>query len=146
MLKGKSSVILLFCLIIMIGYTVFQLRYPGFIYFDGGLIISLILTLFLNRDFYASVIFAIGLLLIALAAFYSLKNVADRQALWQHLFSGVIFVLTGRLVRYIGKLYRSWLSDELQATALFEYATKGIILTDHNGEIVFGKPGRTQII
>ena len=40
MLKEKSSVILLVCLIIMIGYTAFQLRYPEFIFFGGGLILA----------------------------------------------------------------------------------------------------------
>ena len=145
MLKEKSFVILLICLIIMIGYTVLQLRYPEFIYFDGGLIISLILTLFLNRDFYTKLIFAVGLLLIALAAFYSSENVANPQALWQHVFSGTTFVLTGISVLFIKKLYRSGLSDHQQVTALFEYATEGIILTDHNGEIVLVNPAALKL-
>ena len=145
MLKEKSSVILLVCLIVMIGYAVFQVRYPEFIFFDGGLIISLILTLFLNRDFYTKLIFVIGLLLIALAAFYSYENVANPQALWQHLFSWIVFVLTGISVLHIKKLYRSGLSDQQQVTALFEYATEGIILTDHNGQIVLVNPAALKL-
>ncbi len=62
------------------------------------------------------------------------------QVIMQHLFSGIIVLLTMISVLYVKKLYGSSESDKQQVAALFEHATEGIILTNQRGEIVLINP------
>jgi PAS domain S-box-containing protein len=63
-----------------------------------------------------------------------------QQIIMQHLFSGIIALLTTISVLYVKRLYGAIESDKQQVTALFEHATEGIILTNQRGEIVLINP------
>ncbi len=145
MLREKSSIIFLVCLIITVCYAILQYRYPTFIFFDGSLIISVLLTVFLKEDFYTKLFLIIGILLIGAAAFYSYESIVSLQATLRHLFSLSIFIMAGLSVLYIKKLYRFKLAEDQQINALFEYATEGIILTNQKGEIVLVNPAALKL-
>ncbi|HCL84347.1 MAG TPA: PAS domain-containing sensor histidine kinase [Chitinophagaceae bacterium] len=63
----------------------------------------------------------------------------------QHLFSGIIVVLTTLAVLYVKRLYRSIESDERQVNALFDHATEGIVLTNSKGIIVLINPAAAAL-
>jgi PAS domain S-box-containing protein len=140
MFNEKPFNVLLFCVIVTISTAVLQYLNPGVGFFDYGLIIAILLTVFVKRTAYTIVFGITGILFVTISSFYSHENMTGRQVLTQHLFSGVIIVLTTLAVLYIKKLYRSIETDEQQMNALFEHATEGIILTDSKGKIVLVNP------
>jgi PAS domain S-box-containing protein len=145
MFKEKSSHVLLFCIIVTIGTAVLQYINPSFPFFDGGVIVAILLTLFLLQDRHTILFGAIGAGLIIIASFYGSDTTDRQQLLLQHLFSLVIVILTTIFVLYVKKLYRNIESEKLQVTALFEHATEGIILTDENGRIVLLNPAAYRL-
>jgi PAS domain S-box-containing protein len=52
MFKERPHHVLLFCTIITLTSAVLEWLYPGFGLFDGGLVIAVLLTLFLQKDYY----------------------------------------------------------------------------------------------
>jgi len=140
MFTEKPFHVLIFCLIVTITTGVLQYMNPGISLFDSGLIISIVLTVFLKEDRYTKLFGLLSVLFMIVSAFYEHQNMNGEQVLTQHLFSGIIIILTTFAVLYIKKLYRSIESDERQVNALFEHATEGIVLTNSKGEIVLINP------
>ena len=140
MFKEKPFNILLFCFIITVCTAVLQYLNPEMSFFNFGLIIAILLTVFVKRDAYTKLFGAVGLFFMALPAFYPHDNMTRQQILTQQIFFGIMVLLTVLAVLYIKKLYRSIESDERQVTALFEHATEGIVLTDSKGNIVLINP------
>jgi PAS domain S-box-containing protein len=145
MLKERSRFILPACCLVGVAYAVLQFRYPSFIFFDGSLIICVLLTTFLDGRAYTRIFLIAGTLLIGAATLYTQLTTYNIQALLQHLFSWSMFMITGLAVLYIKKLYASVMADKQQVNALFEYATEGIILTNHRGEIVLVNPAALKL-
>jgi PAS domain-containing protein len=141
MFKEKSHHVLVLCTLFTITSAVLQYLYPALSFFDGGLIIAILLTVFLKHDHYTRLFGAISVALVIIASFYH-PGSADqhRQLILQHAVfprrcrTGHAFVL------YVKKLYRSIESDQHQVKALFDHATEGIILTDDHGKIVLLNP------
>ncbi len=140
MFKEKAINILLFCFIITLCTAVLQYIYSDVGYLDGGLIVTILLTVFLKQNFYTWLFGIIGLCLIAVSVFYPHETTDRQQMIMQHLFSGVIAIFTAIAVLYVKKLYGSIESDQQQVTALFEHATEGVILTSQKGEIILINP------
>jgi PAS domain S-box-containing protein len=140
MFKEKSHHVLLFCSIVTITTAVLQYLYPSLSFFDGGLIIAILLTIFLKEDHYTRLFSAISIALVIVAAFYYQEGFSRRQLILQHSYSLIIIVLTTIFVLYVKKLYHSIESDQHQIKALFDHATEGIILTDEKGKIVLLNP------
>ncbi|MBS1662854.1 MAG: PAS domain S-box protein, partial [Bacteroidetes bacterium] len=140
MFKEKSHHILLFCAIVTIASAVLQYINPSLTFFDGGLITAILLTIFLQNDFYTRLFGGISIALVILASFYGSEDLDRKQMIFQHSFSLIIIVLAIVFVLYVKRLYRSIESDQHQFRALFEHATEGIILTDKQGEIVLLNP------
>ena len=140
MFKEKSLQILLFCCVITLASAVLQYLYPALSFFDGGLIIAILLTIFLKKDYYTKLFGGFSVALVIAASFYNEEGVDRSQLILQHLFSLIIVVLATVFVLYVKKLYRSIESDQQQVKALFEHATEGIILTDEKGKIVLLNP------
>jgi PAS domain S-box-containing protein len=145
MFKENQIHVLLFCFIITLCTGVLQYLNPGISLFDYGLIISIVLTIFLKKDFYTKLFGVLGVLFMLVSAYYLHQNMTQQQIVTQHLFSGIIIVLTTLAVLYVKKLYRSIESDERQVNALFEHATEGIVLTDSKGQIVLINPAATTL-
>jgi PAS domain S-box-containing protein len=145
MFKKKSNHVLLLCSIITLITAVLQFLNPTQNFFDGGLIVVVLLTIFLKKDRYTGLFGATSVALVILASFYHPEGTDDRQLLLQHLFSLIVILLAAVLVLYVKKLYRSIESEQLQVTALFQHATEGIILTDDEGKIVLLNPAAANL-
>jgi len=145
MFKERAFNVVLFCSIITICTAVLQYLYPDLSFLDSGLIAAVLLTVFLQNNFYTKLFGVIGIALIIISAFYPHETMTRQQIMMQHLFSAVSVVLTMISVLYIKKLYGSIESDQRQVTALFEYATEGVILTNQKGEIVLINPAALNL-
>lgn len=140
MFKERAFNVLLFCFIITLSTAVLQYIFPELRLMDSGLVAAILLTVFLKKDTYTYLFGAISLVLIVVSAFYTHEAMTTQQIVMQHVFTGVIVVLTVISVVYIKRLYSSMESDQQQLQALFEYATEGIVLTNQNGAIVLINP------
>jgi PAS domain S-box-containing protein len=129
----------------MISSAVLQYLNPGVSFYDSGLIIAVLLTVFLKNDRYTQVLGVVGIALIIISFFYPHPGMTTQQILMQHLFSVLILFITTIAVLYVKKLYRSIESDERQVNALFEHATEGIILTNSSGKIVLINPAAARL-
>jgi PAS domain S-box-containing protein len=145
MFTEKPLNVLLFCFIVMVASAVLQYMNPGVSFYDSGLIIAVLLTVFIKNDRYTQVFGALGVLFVTVSLFYYHQGMTARQVLMQHLFSAMIVIITTVAVLYVKKLYRSIESDERQVNALFEHATEGIILTNSAGKIVLINPAATRL-
>ena len=145
MFTEKPLNVLLFSFIVMVVSAVLQYINPGISFYDSGLIIAVLLTVFLKNDRYTQVFGALGVLFVIISFFYYHQGMTARQVLMQHLFSAMIIIITTIAVLYVKKLYRSIESDERQVNALFEHATEGIILTNSTGKIVLINPAATRL-
>lgn len=140
MFREKPFNVLLFCSVVTVTTAVLQYLYPQFSFLDGGLITAILLTIFLQNDLYTKIFGFVSLALIVISTFYPNDTMDRQQVIMQHLFSGIIVLLTMIAVLYVKKIYGSSESDKQQVTALFEHATEGIILTNQRGEIVLINP------
>lgn len=145
MFKEKAFHVLLFCSIILAATAVLQYLYPDLSFLHGGLIITVVLTIFLKRNVYTSVFGGIALLLIIISAFYPHETMERQQVVMQHVFSAVLVLLATVAVLYVKRLYLSVETDQQRVAALFEHATEGIILTNSKGEIVLINPAALQL-
>ena len=137
--------VLTFCFVVALTTGVLQYLNPEISLFDSGLIVSIVLTVFLKEDTYTKVFGGLGVLFMIVSSFYTHETMTREQVILQHLFSGIIVILTTLAVLYIKKLYRSIESDERQVNALFEHATEGIVLTDSKGLIVLINPAAASL-
>ena len=104
MFKERPTHVLAFCVIVTICTVILQYLNPGISFFDYGFIIAILLTTFLKKDRYTKLFGAVGLLFIIIPSFYTHSNLTKQQALTQHLFSGIVVVLTTLGVLYIKRL------------------------------------------
>ncbi len=145
MFKEKSFYVLLFCSIVLGSTALLQYLIPTFRFFDYGLFIAILLTVFLKKNSYTLLFCFISLLFIAISIFYRRDHFAKEQMAMQYMISGVIIVTISLCVLYIKKIYRSIDSEGHQLNALFEHATEGIVLTDDKGEIVLINPAAARL-
>lgn len=145
MFTEKPLNVILFCLVVIICTGVLQYLNPEISLVDSGIIISIILTVFLKNDLYTRLFGAIGILFVIVSAFYNHHDFTATQIITQHLYTGIIVILSTLAVLYIKKLYRSIESDERQVNALFEHATEGIVLTNSKGQIVLVNPAAASL-
>lgn len=140
MFKEKALPLVLFSCIVILVTAVMQYQQPDYSFFDGGYIIAILLTIFLHDDLYTRIFGFTGLSLVLLSSFNPQSSLPVSQLLLQHLFSAVVIIMTMMLVIYQKKLYRSLEKEKRQVTALFEYATEGIVLTNGKGIIILANP------
>ncbi|MBZ5859514.1 sensor histidine kinase [Flavihumibacter profundi] len=146
MFKEKPLPLVLFSCIVILVTAVMQYNQPDYSFFDGGYIIAILLTIFLNDDSYTRIFGFCGLALVLVSSFNPDSSIPAPQLFLQHLFSAVVIIMTMLLVIYQKKLYRSLDRERRQVTALFEFATEGIILTNGNGEIILGNPEAERLL
>lgn len=140
MFKENPLPLILFS-IAVIGATAFmQYQQPEYSFFDGGYIIAILLTIFLKDDLYTRIFGITGLFFTFISIFYPNAAEPTVQVWLQHIFSAVVIIMTMTLVIYLKRLYRSLEREERQVTALFEYATEGIVLTNERGQIILVNP------
>ena len=140
MFKENTRNVLLFCFVITLSTAVLQYIYPDQSYLDGGLVAAVLLTVFLKKNIYTNLFGVIAIVLIIAVSLYDRGTMDRQQNIMQHMFSGFMVLLTVIAVQYVKKLYSSIESDQQQVTALFEFATEGVILTNQKGEIILINP------
>ncbi|WEK33861.1 MAG: PAS domain-containing sensor histidine kinase [Candidatus Pseudobacter hemicellulosilyticus] len=145
MFKEKPFNILLFCSLLTVCTAVFQYLYPDLSYMEGGFVGAILLTVFLQKNLYTNLFGGISILLVVITAFYPHENLSTEQVMMRLGFSVIILVLTTISVLYVKKLYGNMESDKQQVTALFEFATEGIILTSQTGDIVLANPAALNL-
>jgi PAS domain S-box-containing protein len=145
MFRERPAIVLLFCTIVTAGTGIVQYLNPELRIFDGGLIIAILLTVFLEQSKYTLLFGAVSVLLIVLSAFYSRDSDFSFAYALSHLFSVLIAILITIAVLYIKKLYHSIEAEKQQVNALFYYATQGIILSNKKGEILLVNPQAEQL-
>ena len=140
MFKEKPLPLILFSCAVILATAFMQYQQPDYSFFDGGYIIAILLTIFLRDDLYTRIFGLAGLFFTIISFWYPNSNLSFSQVLMQHLFSGVVIIMTMMLVIYLKRLYGSLEKEERQVNALFEFATEGIILTNGRGEIILVNP------
>lgn len=145
MFKERPFNVVLFCTIVTICTAVLQYLMPQFSFFDGGLIIVILLTVFLKEDHYTIFFGIVCMILVFVSTFYEHEGMERQQVIMQHGFSVIIMLMTTIAVVYVKKLYMSMEEEQMRMNALFEHATEGIILTNSKGEIVLVNPAAEQL-
>lgn len=145
MFKERPFNVVLFCAIVTLCTAVLQYLMPQFSFFDGGLIVVILLTVFLKDDRYTLFFGVVCMLLVFVSSFYEHEGMEQKQIIMQHIFSVIIMLMTTVAVMYVKKLYGSMEEDQSRMNALFEHATEGIILANSKGEIVLVNPAAEQL-
>lgn len=145
MFRERPYIVILFSAIVVLTSAVLQYLNPGLNYFDAGLITAILLTVFLNKDYYTYIFGGISIFLVGISVFYPHGDMSMDQVIMQHAFSAMLMLMTIIAVLYVKKLYRSMETDQQQVTALFEHATEGIILTNQKGAIVLVNPAASRL-
>lgn len=145
MFKEKAFVVVLLCSVLLVSAVSLQLLYPTMSFLDGGLVTVVLLTILVKEDVYTYAFGSLSLLLTIGACFYPVDGVAKEEVAVEHIFPGIIIVISALSVLYVKKLYRSMESEERQLNALFEFATEGIILTDQQGRILLANPAALNL-
>ncbi len=145
MFKERPFLIVLLCIVVIAITGVLEYLHPGTAFLDGGFIIAILLTLLIKKDDYTKIFGVAGIVFVIIQVFYRHENYTFQQIIIQHLFSGLIMVVSFIAVLHVKKLYRSIESDQTQTNALFEHATEGIILTNGKGEIILINPAALKL-
>ena len=140
------SLKLLLCTIgIMLIITFFvKYLYTQLIFFNSGLLIVLLFTLFIKKDIitYIFSFISIMMILYSLSVF---RNIRSEELLIQQLLAIVAILVTTVLVIGIKRMYRSINKDKQQLNALLKFTPLGTVITDCKGEMVFINPAAMQL-
>jgi PAS domain S-box-containing protein len=135
----RSNLVLLICIISAIGITLVKFLSPGMVFFNSGLLLVIMLTIFLKKDLFTYV-FSIFVVIIIMSSLILSTNPITRVVVFQQVLASVIAIVTMFVVLLVKRLYRSIEGERKQLNALFENSTEGIILTNRKGEIVLVNP------
>ena len=137
--KTAPSLMLFICILVTMAIAVVKYFYPELIYFNSGMLLIILLTIFLKDDI-STYVFGLLSLLMILGSFFLSTEVLLRHVIIQQILVFIVAVVTTGVVLYIKKLNRSIEAERKQMNALFEFATEGIILTNTKREIILINP------
>ncbi len=136
MYKEKPLLILPLCAAIILATAYLQWSSPVSPYLDGGVIVTVLLTFYLQPRVYTVALGVFGTAVVTAGAFLPHANFTVAQVVMQHGFSLGIIVFSVFAVLHVKKLNTSVKAYQLQTQALFENAAEGIFLTNSQGKIV----------
>lgn len=142
-LGQKTILFLSLAVLVVSGFLIIWL--PDYNFFVGGLMTSVLLTLFIKSDFFTRLFTILGVLLIITSIFCPHNNPDFQDAFLQDLFSLLLLIGSSMFTLYVKKLYRTLTREEGQLNALFQNATEGIILINESGEIILINPETERI-
>lgn len=145
MFKEHPIALVLFCGIVSLCMAVLQYLMPQFSFFDGGLVVVILLTVLIRKNIYTVFFGMLSMLLTLISSFYEVEGVSQQQLIWQRLFSMGMMLLSTFAVLYVKNLFTAIEEDQSRMNALFEHATEGIILTNSRGEILLANPASEAI-
>lgn len=146
MLRTMPSLKLLLCsigIIIIITFLVKYL-YTQLIYFNSGLLIVLLITLFIDRDIVTYIFSFISILMIVYSLSFS-SGAQKEELVIQQVLAIVAVLITTVLVISIKKLYRSINEERKQLEAIFKFAPIGIVISNKEGQVVLMNPAALHL-
>jgi len=135
MFKSRSALIMATC-IAGVACTAMLKYYPSFIFYNTGLLLVLLLTIFLKSDSYTYVFGAITILLILFSVQLA-GHLGGDEIIKQTAEALITFIIIFLVLR-IKNFYRSLDKEKKQLNALFDFAKESTILTNGEGEIIMG--------
>ena len=144
MFSYKRNNILTFCIVVFAVTVWLEFRFPDYAFFDGGLLTIILLTVFIEEDYY-TYIFGAASFMLVFATFFLHHELTAMQIMLQHLFSMLLIAGTVLLVLFVKKMYRNIEAEERQINALFHNTTEGIILTDKKGLMALINPAAERM-
>ncbi len=143
MFKSKSTLILACCISGTVCTALLKYYYPSFVYYNTGLLLVILLTVFLKADLYTYIFGALTVVMILISLQLPAHNTAERTIMQTvNIFISVIIMF---VVLHIKKLYRSLDKERRQMNALFEFAKESVVLTNSKGGILLANPEAQQL-
>ena len=146
MLKTLPSLKLLLCSIGIMLIITFLVKYlyTQLIYFNSGLLIVVLVTLFIDKNI-VTYAFSFLSIIIILYSLHLFTDIRDEELITQQVLAIVAVVVITILVVSIKKLYRSIEKERKQLNALFQFTPLSIIISDCTGEIVLMNPAAQKL-
>ena len=118
--------------------------YTQLIFFNSGLLIVLLITLFIDKDIvtYTFSLLSIIMILYSLSIFSGIQN---NELVTQQVLAIVAVVVTTIFVISIKRLYRGINKERKELSALFEHTPLGITISDCEGNIVLLNPAGQRL-
>src|SRR5688572_2234047 len=139
MSKATPKLVLIICVVATAVLAALKFTSPQFALFNSGLILVILLTTFVRKNFY-TYLFGILSVVVIIAPVLVYGYNGDRNELLMQLAAVVVAFISTAVVVYIKNLNRLMEYNRKQMNAMFEYATEGILLTNGKGEIVLVNP------
>lgn len=139
MFKSRPTLILAGCIAGVVCTALLKYYYPSFVYYNTGLLLVLLLTIFLKSDLY-TYIFGVFAVLVILLSLQLAESSPETDRIIKQISNALIALIIMFVVLHIKKLYRSLDKEKKQMIALFDFAKESIILTNSKGEIILGNP------
>lgn len=145
MFRYQQNHVVSLAMVVFIATAILQLWKPGTPFFDAGFIIAVVLTVFIRKNLYTWLL-AAGSLGLVLGTGVLLPGPAPEALVkTQHIYFTAVLAGAVFLVLYIKKIYHRVSAEDKQITALFEYATEGIVLCNEQGVILLANPAAETI-
>lgn len=139
MYKADPRLILSLCIVGTIAISILKITYPPFLFSHSILIVIILITILIPKDFYTYLFSIITIVIILISLIANSKDLTHRVIIQQLITCGMaIFALL--LALHIKKLHRFIEGEKTQLNALFEIANEGIILTNSQGEVLLVNP------
>jgi PAS domain S-box-containing protein len=145
MFRYQQNHVVYLAMVVFIATAILQLWKPGTPFFDAGFIIAVVLTVFIRKNIYTWLLAAGGLILVLGTGVFLPGPVPEALAKTQHIYFTAVLAGAVFLVLYIKKIYQRVAAEDKQITALFEYATEGIVLCNEQGVILLANPAAETI-
>ncbi len=112
----------------------------------SGVLIVVVLTSFISGWKSTLLSGLLGIVLLTgLVIFFGEKNTHIVKALLSQAYSLLVIVFTMIMIFYLKRLQQNFAQEKTHMGSMFENATEGILLTDHNGKIVLVNPAAEKI-
>ena len=118
---------------------------PGYSITLSGLLVVIFLSVFIadKKSTYIAMLICMAVIVGFLIFHPDVPITA--QSITEHALMLVLIFFTALLVLYMKTLYRQAEFDKTHMTALFENATEGIVLTNHQGQIILVNPAAERM-
>ena len=139
MYKLRPFLVLVGCVLLTVVIVVLKIYFTELIFFNSGLMLILLLTVFVEKKVYTH-IFTVLSLLIILATIIFNKSAPLLEILPNQLLAAFVASLTSLVVLHIKSLNQAVENEQQNLKALFDHSAEGIILTSDKGQILMVNP------
>ena len=146
MIRTMPSLKLLLCSIGIMLIITFLVKflYTQLIFFNSGLLIVLLITLFIDKDI-VTYIFSFLSILMILYSLSIFSAIQSKELVTQQVLAIVAVLITTVLVISIKRLYRSINKEKRQLDALFQFTPLSVTISDCDGRIILINPAAQRL-